>query len=889
MGDDFFADLTPVRKPRSVMGDLSEDEEERLRRQGSPGAAVTAGGPGFVAVEPDVAPTRVDFGDYVANRLKLGFSNLATLLSSSEAEKQVLRGGQPYFGFEPATQPDLVTRMFGAGVEAVPMVALPVPLRGASLFARGRTGAVTGAFGAGAIGEFAGGIGQEVAGAPGRIAGELVGGVTGGTSGQILGDLVSGKLISIGSNLYRSMLKDVSDAVGPENMNKILTAANAQQMDQLLKENPQMVDQLARVQQLKQFIPGFDPNLYQATGATTASTRARAALERRPEQIPEVEKQTIASQIAIKNRAAELFPSSSSSYVFAGRQLDRTAAALSTLVNSADDDIQRLSSQFVKTGAQDLGAQIRARYTSRREATRQSFDTQYDALDAEASSKNVNLKPAQTESIYNFVNSNKQVFEQNPQLFKLVDDAFAPQKVESISMLGPDGLPMTENKPAFGSTSFKDVRSLYRQINKDLYAADLANSQGVPGAGRQAMLLGDLKGQVKAQIDSLPEDIRDKFYGLNAAYDRDYREVFKRGLGGLLGAETRLGVRVKDEDVIDKLVKPSNVDDFFKIFGDNDETQEYLKAGLIDKFLKSPSSLNADGTVNQTALRTFMRTNDGVVRKIPALQDFLSNTEGALATHLAKKNAALEGEQALERSALRAITKRQDLEKVFATTQAGAFEDMNRLAAITAAAKADPTGRSLRGMQGIMLDRAINSADPVKFFQDNKLAFTRAFGKEQFNQASQLVEAAQLLTRKLNVSPPIQILEGDVLQQMIGTSATGVMSTIRRPIVSAPQKAAILFSRFFQQKGAEAKDNAWINLFKDTDAAKEALKQVKILNTDAASDKAKDIAAGVLNTVMGRVGVNIYRAGVVTGMAESRPEQVLPEEEDFFSDLTPVR
>jgi hypothetical protein len=192
-------------------------------------------------------------------------------------------------------------------------------------------------------------------------------------------------------------------------------------------------------------------------------------------------------------------------------------------------------------------------------------------------------------------------------------------------------------------------------------------------------------------------------------------------------------------------------------------------------------------------------------------------------------------------------------------------------------------------MQGIMLDRAINSADPVKFFQDNKLAFTRAFGKEQFNQASQLVEAAQLLTRKLNVSPPIQILEGDVLQQMIGTSATGVMSTIRRPIVSAPQKAAILFSRFFQQKGAEAKDNAWINLFKDTDAAKEALKQVKILNTDAASDKAKDIAAGVLNTVMGRVGVNIYRAGVVTGMAESRPEQVLPEEEDFFSDLTPVR
>jgi hypothetical protein len=163
MGDDFFADLTPVRKPRSVMGDLPEDEEERLRRQGSPGAAVTAGGPGFVAVEPDVAPTKVDFGDYVANRLKLGFSNLVTLLSSSEAEKQVLRGGQPYFGFEPATQPDLVTRMFGAGVEAVPMVALPVPLRGASLFARGRTGAVTGAFGAGAGAEFAGGIGQEIA------------------------------------------------------------------------------------------------------------------------------------------------------------------------------------------------------------------------------------------------------------------------------------------------------------------------------------------------------------------------------------------------------------------------------------------------------------------------------------------------------------------------------------------------------------------------------------------------------------------------------------------------------------------------------------------------------------------------------------------------------
>lgn len=889
MSSEIINYLTP-RAPRSVMGETTEEAQQPT----SPGASLTPGSRSFVPVEPEAPTTRVDFADYVANQLKLGFSDLFTFLASpSEKEKEVLYKNQPYFGFEPAAQPNLITRMFGGGVRTVPMTTLPIPIRGASLFAPGRVGAVTGAFGAGAGAEFGGGIGEsvgEAGGLPtvGRVTGELSGALTFGGIGQFLGDFLSGRLISMGSSLYGSVLKDMTDAVGPENMTKILKASNAEQMQRLLQENPDIVQQLNKVQQLKQFIPGFEPNLYQATGASTALIRARAALERRPEQIPGVQKQTEASQLAIKNRAAELFPASSSSYVFANRQVDRTAAALATLVNSADNEIQRLSSQFTKTGSQELGIQIRDKYTNRRQATRQTFEAQYDALDAEASSKNVNLKPDQTESIYRFVNNNKEVFEQNPQLFRLVSDRFAPQKIESAGILGPNGEPLVENKPAFGSTSFKDLRSLYRQINNDLYTAEVANSQGVPGAGRQAMLLGDLKKQVNAQIAALPEDIRDKFYGLNAAYDRDYREVFKRGLGGLIGAETKLGVRVKDEDIIDKLVKPSNVDDFFKIFGDNQEAQEYLKSGLIDKFLKSSSALNADGTVNQTALRTFMRTNDGVVRKIPALQDFLTNTEVALATHISKKNAALEGIQALERSALRAITKRQDLDEVFSTTQAGAFANTERLSAITAAAKADPTGRALKGMQGIMLDRALNSADPIKFFENNKTAFTRAFGSEGFNQAKQLVEAAQMLTNKMQLSPPVQILEGDILQQMTGTSGPGILSTIRRPIVSGPQKVAILFSRFFQQKGMEAKDNAWIELFKDTTAAKDALKQVKILNTDAASDKAKEVASGVLNTILGRVGVNIYRAGAATALAETRPEEPMPQEEGFdFNQLTP--
>lgn len=871
MADDFFDYLTPVvPKSRSVMGEITEEEEKKTP------PVMTAGEPTFRPMElPRVVGTKVDFGDYVANQLKLGFSDIANFFLSEDERKRIYKN-QPVFGYEVAQEADPATRAFGQGIRLLPSTTLPIPVRGASLFARGRPGALLGTFGAGAGSEFLGGVGGEF-GPAGRVIGEFTGALTAGSAGQTLGDLLSGKLVSIASPLYKKLIGDVQDAVGPENMNKILSAANSQQMQKILQENPQLAEQLAKVEDLQKFIPGFSPNLFQATGATTVKIRGESALARRPEAISGVEAQTAASERAVKEKVAELFPVTESSYAFAGRKLDRTQTAIASLVKKADDDISKLSSQFVKTGSQELGASIRAKYEARRQATRQGFETQYSALDAEASSKNIGINPNQTQEIYNFVNQNRQAFENSPALYELVNNRFSQSETGE-----------------FATTSFSDLRSLYRRINEDLYSAGIAASQNAPGAARQQFLLGQLKDRVKAQIDTLPDDIKDKFYAINTAYDADYRQVFKKGLGGLIGAETRLGARVKDEDIIGQLTKPSNVDDFYKIFGNNAETQEYLKAGLIDNFLSRPNALNADGSVNQVALRNFLTTKEGVIKKVPALNDFLTNTDAALALHLERKNEAVRGMQALEKSALRAITKKQDFDEVFSLGSGGAFRNLDNLSAMIAAAKSDPTGRALNGIRGTMLERAFDASNPMEFFQKNEKAFRRAFGSEDFTNAKQLVEAMEMLTRKFPVSPPIQVLEGDLAQAVTGTPATGILSTIRRPIVSAPQKAAILFSRFFQAKGMEAKDEAFIELFKDPKAAAEALKNVKVLNLDKASDKAKEIAGANLEKLFAKIGVRtqvaLYRAGVATAVREigleNRPEEEVPFD---FNQLTPVQ
>jgi hypothetical protein len=875
---------------KSVMGEIDEEFFKDLKPVPEVGPATGR----FVPTPlPQPAGVRQDFGDYLSNQLKLGFSDLAMLLGRvSEYEKEKVFKGQPVFGFEPAVQPEsMVQRAVGGGMRAVPSVALPVPLRGATLFAPGRVGAITGAFGAGAGAEFLGGVTEQAG--YGRLAGELTGAITGGATSQIVGDALSsiftGQLKNIGLSTYSKLLNGIKQNVGEEQYQQLLSASNKEAMDRILKENPDLLQQLSRVEELQKLIPGFNPNLFQATGATTVRIRGQATLGRRPEAISGVEAQQKASDIALRQKVADLFPSTESSYVFAGRQLDRTQSAIASLVNSADQNIQKLSSQFTKTGAQDLGEQIRKAYGDRRSATYDVFQKQYDALDADAAAKGVALSPESTQNIYNFATANRQVFEDNPQLLNLIETAFKPKTTPAGAILSETGQPITGAGQEFAPTSFKDLRSLYRQVNQDFYKADQAASQNVPGAGLKVKVLSDLKDQVLQNIESLPADVKDRFFSINSAYDADYRQVFKKGLGGLIGAETRMGARVKDEDIINQLTKESNVDDFYRIFGNTPETQQYLKAGLIDKFLKQGKALNADGTINQTALLNFTRTNEGVINKIPELQGFLTNSLDELARFADQKASLVQGQQALERSALRAITKKQDLDAIFTTNQSGAFENLDRLSAIIGSAKADPNGNALKGVQGIMMDRALSTADPLEFINKNEKAFKRAFGND-YKTVRDLAEAGQILGRTLEVVPPVRVLEGDIAQQTTGTSIPGAYSLLRDRITSVPTKISILFSRFSQAKGLEAKDNAFLELYKDPDKAREALKYINTFNSAKASEQAKEVALSGLNKLLVRSGVNLYRAGVVTGMREAGMPEAQPQaEEGFnFNELTPV-
>jgi len=873
-----------TNRVKSVMGPIDwEDSEPIVSPSIGPGGA-------FTPIEPSELPARTSragFEYVLGEKLKQGTADVAQLLllpfriPTFESEPFATKLSQRIPSLlgvaELGRSEDVFQRVVGEGTRALPVTLLPGP-KGASLFSRSPKAsgeAVTTAFGAGAGFE----LGRTAAeGSPLETPAAIAGALSAGSASSILYNALAGAFSSTGRAFIGKLKGQVKEAVGDENFNKMVNAVNADQVQRLLVENPDLLNKLSRVQEIQQLIPGFNPNLFQATGATTASIRAQSALQRQVARIPEVEQQTAKSMDAVRQRVADLFPASESSFTFAGRQMDRTKTALASLVKNADDNIENLSKTFVKTGRQDLGDQIRKAYEGRREAVRKVFNDQYSALDSQADSVGARLSPQQTQNIFNTVQSNREVFESSPELFSVIQSTLKPKQVTQGSpLLGPTGAPLTPQTTTleFDPVNFADLRSLSRRVNADLFSSQQAAAANVPGAGQKAFVLSQLKNQIEESIETLPKEISSKFKAINAAYDDQYREVFRKGLGGLVGAKTRMGERVKDEDIINYLTKESNVDDFYRIFGRSEDTENFLKTGLIEKFLSQPNSVDANGMLNQTALTSFVRKNEGVIDKVPALKSFLANAERNMESFALQRGSAIKGVQALERSSLSAISKKQNIDQVLTTNQSGAFQDLTKLSQLVAASKADPTGRALKGLQGLMIEKALDAADPVKFMETNKRAFTRAFG-DDFTTVQKFAEAGQMLARSFPIKPPVQILEGDVLQRAIGTGGAGIGSLIRDRISSVQYKAAILLSRFTQQKGVAAKDNAFIEVFKNPDLVKEATKNINILNSKAASDKAKEVAVSGLYRVLIKAGVNTYRSGLVAGtglMAEQRREE----------------
>jgi hypothetical protein len=828
---------------------------------------------------PSPETRQMEFGEFAGQQLRKGFADIAQLLTlpfripGFETEKAATEISQKIPGMFGITdigaRQEPVQAVVGGGIRALPAAMLPGP-KGASVLTTSPKAA-----GEAAITTFGVGAGAEA----GRIAGEgsifevpltIAGAVTAGGATSTLYNLLT-SVPGFAKQQVRNLNSKIRDAVGEENFKKLVDSSTAQQLQRILTENPDLVQKLDRVEELRQFIPGFNPNLFQATDASTVAIRGQAALERRVESIPEVKSQTQASIDAVRQKTADLFPVTESSFVFAGRQYDKTNRALASLVQNADNKIGELTTQFVKTGKQDLGQQIRAAYEGRKQAVSGIFQRQYTALDQEAAQAGVSISPEQVGNIFTTVQANRELFENSPELFNLVSARFSPKAPEAgPGLLGPTGQPLVQQPtaPTFQSVSFEDLRSLSRRVNADLFSASEAASRNVPDAGRKAYVLGQLKQQVDQTIESLPDNIRTKYKSLNAAYDEQYREVFKKGLGGLIGAKTRLGERIKDEDIVGQLTKPSNVDDFYRIFGNTEETQTFLRNGLIEKFLSQPDSLTSAGMLNDAALTKFVRNNEEIIKKIPSLQNFLGNAQREIASFVDQKNSAVLGIQELERSALANISKKQNLDQVLSTGSTGAFQDLNKLSQLIGASKADPSGRALKGLQGIMMEKALDAKDPVEFIKKNQKAFQRAFG-DDFESVRKLTEASQMLGREFQLSPPVRILEGDVLQQTTGSGIPQVYSILRDRITSVPTKISILFSRFTQAKGIQEQDKAFLEVFKNPALAKEALGNVNILRSPVSSDEAKAKAMSGLNKVLTKAGVNIYRVGTVTGIGEA--------------------
>jgi hypothetical protein len=748
--------------------------------------------------------------------------------------------------------------------------AVGAPVRGAGLLSNvGRVtgGGVVGAGVPAAVTSFAqGGLDAE------KVAEEAT---TGGVINT--GLYGAGRAVGATGSAIAKPFTAASEALFP------LKQAIPKPIAELITTNKNVADTFDNMAELKKFYGNdFKPNLAELTKEVAVIDRAQLAAKNDVNAILSLRANRSDTESAFNAKLNSMFPSSDGVLQTFGKDIAKQNRFIESSIASQEDALKNITAKFKVTGGastQELGAATRELRNSIKATKAEYWDKVFKEFKNKGDTEQVSMSPENVGAVYESAKAiPAPVLDSlDPKVKQLVQDL---DKYVSQTKSPFAGVGVEAKQNAYGAIPFSVLHDYSTALNKEYSKMYQAASMGNPDARVMLNQVKAAKDALDKGLSTLNGDFGTAYLETKSKYGTEFMNPFYEGFGGQLGKRNRFGASIQDSDVASKLVsKPEYIQDFLRLNDNSTEAQQAVREALIQKFLKSESVINADGSIKADKLQSFLYANTDSFKVAPEAKQAFQSLSDNLDLYI-KSKADLELRKAnIADAATAQLLKKTRLEDVFNTNESGAFAKPEMLTKLLRTAEKDKTGAETSGIQRAMIEAAQKDANPSEFIVKNKKLFDQAFTGKQAKNLEMIEKGLDILETKLNVRPGEKITNYKGLAVEFGIAGgLGFVS----PFLSAGYVGLSMLVHKLRARKDRLENAAYVNALIDPEISKELLTGINKAKAGLASgnENLVNTALSALKQTMINNGINIGMEQQPTAnapMPNAMPQQEMPQ------------
>jgi len=607
-----------------------------------------------------------------------------------------------------------------------------------------------------ASGSVYGGAGMEAGGdiAPklgfSREAGEAVGATLG-----MIGPAVVGQGAQAGVGFLRSRLS-------PEFAKKKAEVQALQKVSGLASSHGESEVNLARAEELRGRIPGFEPSAAASTGAPGLIALERSLAAQSPENLATAARHVADSAQAIENFVAKTYSGGSLDTpkkiaVLAKKKADALDAALTNL----DGELVGLNVAFERNPSLQRREVLETKRDARNVVMQAQKNQRYTAAEEEAARLGVK------DDVADIVTFTKKTLAEDfngfqpeniPSVFREVKSMFTKEAKAGGGRTAketPTGkkIHSYEEPVAEVSTevSFDKLMSLRRRVN-----SDIAETSASSGTDRETKLrlLNGMKSMIEMRVTRYSDP--EKYGALGSLlqdaeqfYKTKYRPLFQEGFGFELkmrDPRASGGTALTHEEISNKLLRPEGVRDFRALYNEDPEALVALKGAWLDALHKRAGIFDKNGVVKPTTIDNFVKSNAEAFKQLPkTIQDEIKGLSTDATGLLARRAAITMAQKKLADNKFIQLAQNQDPEKVIGV----AISDEKAMRTLAAMAKKDgPLAQEALARR--VAEKITEAPDPAAYLNAHRATAMQVFGRmgpEHVRNVEDVVEAISILKR----------------------------------------------------------------------------------------------------------------------------------------------
>lgn len=630
----------------------------------------------------------------------------------------------------------------------------------------------------------------------------------------------------------------------------------------------------------------FKPNLAELTKEVAVIDRAQTAAKNDVNAILSLRANRTATEEAFNAKLNSSFPSSDAVLDTFGKDIAKQNRVLESSIVAQEDALKNITAKFKATGGastQELGAATRELRDSIKKTKSDYWQEVFKEFKTKGDAEQISMSPENVGAVYESAKAiPAPVLDSfDPKVKQLIRDldTYVSQTKSPFAGVGVD-----TRQNTYGAIPFSVLHDYSTALNKEYSKVYQAASMGNPEARVMLNQVRTAKDALDKGLSTLPGKFGTSYLETKGKYGREFMNPFYEGFGGQLGKRNRFGESIQDSDVAAKLVsKPENIQDFLRLNDNSPEAQQAVREALIQKFLKSESVINADGSIKPEKLQAFLYSNTDSFKAAPEAQQAFQNLQTNLDLYM-KSKADMEVRKAsIADAATTQLLKKTRLEDVFNTNESGAFAKPEMLTKLLRTAEKDKTGAETAGIQRAMIEAAQKSPNPSEFIAKNKGVFDQAFTGQHAQNLKMIEKGLDVLETKLNVTPGTKITNYKGLAVELGVAGgLGFVS----PFLSAGYIVLSAVVQYLKSRKDRIENSAYVNALNNPEIAKELLVNINKAQSAIASGKQASIdsAAAALRQTLLNNGVDIGmqqqgEATQVAPMPETTTQPVTQQEQ----------